>query len=167
MLAEVERGGTHEIADILDEQQIKPRERQLMQSLVYEICVEMTGGARRNLHGRYAASTDARRVILGLQVALDDRDPVALGQRVDGGFKQRGLSRPRRGHQIDDQDTVLIEVRAIMRGETVVRAAQIAQHLDDERRTSRRLTATAVLAHRRIPLVSQFKCISTRSRRSS
>ena len=50
MLAEIESGRAHQIADVFDEQQIEPREGQLVQRPMYEVRIEMTGGPRRDLH---------------------------------------------------------------------------------------------------------------------
>jgi hypothetical protein len=98
VLAEVEARGTDEIADIFDEQEIDRRERQLMQRLVDSLRIEMAGGARRDLHGRYAMGAYAHRIVVGSQVPLDHRDSNPALQRHDRRFEQGRLAGAGRGH---------------------------------------------------------------------
>ena len=130
VLAEIESGRTHEITDVFDEQEIEAGQGQMVQCAMHEVCVEVTGSPGRDLYGRHTVGADASGVVVGLQVALDDRDAVAVAQRHDGGFQQGRLARARRGHEIDRQQAVLVEVLAVVRCNTIIGREQILEHFD-------------------------------------
>ena len=87
MLSEIEAGRADEVADVFDEQQIEPLERQVVQRLVHQVRIEMTGRSRRDLQCRHALRADAGRIVVGFQVAFDDRDTVPVAKRHDGGLQ--------------------------------------------------------------------------------
>jgi len=94
MLAEVEGGGAHQIADILDEQDVEIVEFEIVQRLVHHVRVEVTGGAGGDLQRPATPCARIRMgVVLGLQVAFDDADAEFVPQRVDRRLQQRGSCR--------------------------------------------------------------------------
>ena len=128
VLAEVETRGTDEIADILDEQDIQTRQLHMVQGVVHHVRVEMAGGAGGDLVRRHALGADARGVVLGFEVALDDGQAQFIPQRAEGGFKQQRLAGAGRGHEVDDEHAVFVEVLAVVRRLAVVFGQQIGEH---------------------------------------
>ena len=59
---------------------------------VYELGVQMARGSRGDLYRRNALGANACRIVVGLQIAFDDRDSVAVAKRRNGRFQQRGLA---------------------------------------------------------------------------
>jgi len=76
MLTEVEACRADEVADVLDEQQIKTSQWQVMQRPMHEVRIEVAGRSGGDLYRRHAVGPDAGRIVVGLEVALDDPDPV-------------------------------------------------------------------------------------------
>ena len=89
MLSEVKTGRAHQVADILDKQNIDLMQIELMQRRVHHVCVQVAGAAGGYLNGLDAACTNAFSVVLRFEVALDHRNSVFVLQRVDGCFQQR------------------------------------------------------------------------------
>jgi hypothetical protein len=67
-------------------------EVQFVQGVVHHVRIKMAGRPGRDLHRRYALVTDPLGIVLGLEVALDDRDPQAVAECGDRLFKQTGLA---------------------------------------------------------------------------
>src|SRR5208283_1247640 len=96
-----------------------------VQRPMHEVRIEMTGGPGRDLHRGYAVRADTGRIIVGLEIALDDGDAVALLERHDRRLQQSSLAGARRGHEIDREHAVRVEVFAIVTGDLVVGRKQI------------------------------------------
>jgi hypothetical protein len=67
-----------------------------MKRLVKQLRVKMTGCARRDLECRNAMGADANRIVVGLHIAFNHGYAIAIAQRENGGFEQRGLAGTRR-----------------------------------------------------------------------
>jgi hypothetical protein len=96
MLSEIEAGGTHQIAHVLDEEEVESVQRKMVQGVVHHVGVEMAGRTGGDLPGGDTMGPDALGIVLRLQVALDHTDPVFVFQGVDGRLQQRSLARARR-----------------------------------------------------------------------
>jgi len=130
VLPEIEARRTDEIADVFDEQQIEPGKRYIMQCPMYEVRIEVTGRSGRDLYRRHAVRTDAGRVVVGFQITLDHADAIPMPKRHDRRFQQRGFSGARRGHEVNREHAVLVEVFAVVHRDLVVGGQQILQHVD-------------------------------------
>ena len=132
VLAQVEVGGTHQVADVLDDDQVELLERQRVDRALDHVALEVAGAAGVDLDRRDAVRLDLLGVDLARDVALDDRDAVAVAQGRDGGQDRRGLARARRGHQVEHEDARGVEPRAVLGGEALVavedRFAQVDFH---------------------------------------
>jgi hypothetical protein len=64
--------------------------------------------------------SDLLRVHVRSDIALDDRDAIAVAQRVNGGEDRRGLAGARACHEIDHEDAVLGEELAVALRQRVV-----------------------------------------------
>ena len=93
----------------------------------------MTALAGVDLDGRRAGRADALGVIGGLLVALDHRQRQTSMQALDGVHQQRGLAGAGTGHQVQREDAVLLEVRAVLRGIIVVLCQDVALDLHHAR----------------------------------
>jgi hypothetical protein len=131
VLAEVEARRTHKIAHVFDEQQVESRQWQIMQRLMHEMRIKVTGGPCRDLQGRYAVCTNAGRIVVGFKITLDDRDAVSVAECHDRSLQQGRLASTRRGHEVDREDAMFVEVFAVVHRHAVVGGEQILQHFDD------------------------------------
>ena len=73
---------------------------------------------------------NAGRIIVGFEIALDDGNAVAILERHDRRFQQGGLAGARRGHEVDREHAVGVEMFAIVPRCLIVRGEQILQHID-------------------------------------
>ena len=74
VLAEVEARRAHQIADVLDEDDVEAGKRQVVQGVVHHAGVEMAGAAGGDLDRRHAVGADAAGIVVGFEVAFDHRD---------------------------------------------------------------------------------------------
>jgi len=131
VLSEVEARRADEIPDVFDEQQIDAFEGKLVERLMDEGCIEVACGPRRDLQRRNAVGTDAHRIVVRLQIPFDDCNPISVAQRHDGGFEESRFSRARRGHEVDGEYAVAIEVLAVVRRSLVIRGKEVLQDIGD------------------------------------
>ncbi len=101
-----------------------------MQRVVHHVRVEVAGAARCDLNGWHTFRPDAPGIVLGFEIAFDDRDAKAVADGIDGSLQQAGLARSRRRHQIDGEDTVTIKMLAIVRCFMIVLAEDSGQYFD-------------------------------------
>ena len=92
MLSQIETCRAHQVADVLDEQQIDVGEPNLVQRAVDHRCVEMAGVAGGDLNCRHALRANAPGIVLGREVAFHDADAILRPQPANGGFEQRRLA---------------------------------------------------------------------------
>ena len=166
MLAEIEAGRTHQIADVFDEQNIDRAEIERVQRVMQHMRVEVAGLAGGDLYGGHAFRSHAPSIILSLEIAFDDSDAKPAADGIDGGLQQAGLPRSGRRHQIDGEDTTTVKMLAIVRRLMIVLAQDAGQHFDrpladglsrvgagviGHMDTFRRHCASTLLAHGRFP----------------
>ncbi len=130
MLAEVEAGRADEVADVLDEHDVDVVQGQFVQRGVHHVGVEVAGAAGTDLYCRYTLAADAVRVVFRLEIALDDGNPQAAVERLDGRLEQRGLAGAGRGHQVDGEYAVAGEMFAIVQRLVVIGVQEALEHLD-------------------------------------
>jgi glycosyltransferase involved in cell wall biosynthesis len=130
MLAQIEAGWADQIADVLDEKQVDAVEIQPMERLVDQMRVEMASAAGGDLDRRDTLGADAFGVVLGFEIALDHRDAQLLSERFDGCLKQTGLAGTGRGHEVQRQDAMVIEMFAVVGGLMVVLGQQSLEYRD-------------------------------------
>ena len=130
VLSEVEARRTHEIADVLDEQDVDGCKIDRMQRVVNHMRVEVAGLAGGDLHRRHALRPDAPRIVFGLKIAFDHGDAILLANCFDRGLQQAGLSRARRGHQIDREHAAPLQMLAIVGGRVIVLIENACEDLD-------------------------------------
>jgi hypothetical protein len=81
VLSQIETGRAHQVADVLDEQQIDVGEPDLVQSAVDHGRVEMAGVAGGDLDCRHALRANAPGIVLGREVAFHDADRYCVRSR--------------------------------------------------------------------------------------
>jgi hypothetical protein len=67
----------------------------MMQRTVHHVRIQVAGRAGGDLDGGHALGANTRRVILGFEIALDDRDAEFVLERLDRCFQQQRV--PLRG----------------------------------------------------------------------
>ena len=128
IFADAKLGGTDEIADVFDHEQIELRERQRRQRRSDHVRVEMTLAAEArvgiDLHERDVKHREALRVVVPLNVAFDDADARRLvGVRIEpceGSLEQRRFAGTGRTHQVDDRHLRAVEILSVRVGDRVV-----------------------------------------------
>lgn len=93
-LAQVEGGGTDEVADTLDEEKPARSQRQMIERVTHHMRVEMAAFAGIDLDRRRAGGADALGIVRGLLVTLDHRDRAARQEIADDADKERGFPAP-------------------------------------------------------------------------
>jgi len=102
-LAEVIDRRADQVTDVLDEKDIAVLRREVVQSTMNQTRIEMTGRSRRDGRRDDTRSVQPIGVAIGRQVTADSPELEVLACRLGGRLENRGLSGPRRAHQIDRQ----------------------------------------------------------------
>ncbi len=101
-----------------------------MQRAMHEVCIQVARRSGGDLQCLYSVSAYPRCVVFRLEVAFDDGDTELIAKRINRRFQQRGLACARRGHEIQGEYAVIIEVLAVMRSLTVVGRQQTLKYFD-------------------------------------
>ena len=159
-LAQVEGGGTYEIAHILYHQDAVPRRVQLRERVPDHMRIEMAALAGVDLHRARAGCADALGIVAGLLIAFDHADQVALAQRPYRLHQQRRLARPGTGDQIEREYAALGQGFAVVRGVTVVFCQNVLLDLEHARRRQ----AGRMRVRRRgfVPVAVGLMCVAVR-----
>ena len=91
----------------------------------------MTGAAgHHRLHDAIRVAGETVRVVLGLDVPGDHRDPKLTSQIGQGALEQLGLSRTGRGHQVEGEDAGLLQAAPHLPGDLVVLRHHALAHVN-------------------------------------
>jgi hypothetical protein len=127
VLPQIEISGTNKVAHVFDEQDINLFQGESGKGVMDHRRVKMARHARGDLNRRDSMAADSGRVVFRFQVSFQDGDPDPGGERLESGFQQAGFSRPWRGHQVDRQDPMGIEVRPDVVCDPVISRHEIFQ----------------------------------------
>ena len=92
-LAEVEHGGTHEVAHVFNEQQRAGFWVEVLYGMAHTVSVEVTSVKGVDLHGFHALGGDAACIVIGLLVTFDYGHGAAVADGTYGGLEERRLAR--------------------------------------------------------------------------
>jgi hypothetical protein len=92
VFAQVEERRTHEIANVLDENERPRWGVELSKPMADLLGVQVAPRSRVQLHGANANRAQAYCVDVALRIAFDRADDEVAAQRVDGGLEERGLA---------------------------------------------------------------------------
>ncbi|CAO5228493.1 hypothetical protein FAGKG844_110090 [Frankia sp. AgKG'84/4] len=151
ILAHHELRGTHQIADVLDDDEVEFGERQARQRrgdhrrVQMALPTEPVAGVDQCHRG--AEPVEAVRVEAGLDVSLDDPDPAPGAQPAQRPGEQGRLPCARRGHQVHDDDPDRVERRPVRPRRPLVLPEDALEYLNPFRR--RAVTRMVQLAGRR------------------
>ena len=87
MMTQIETGRTHQVADILDEEDIQLVQRHPVEPALHQMRIQMAGGAGGDLVGRDAQCANPGRVVFGFEISLDHADANPALKPADGGFQ--------------------------------------------------------------------------------
>jgi len=90
----------------------------------------MAGSAGVDLYRRDAQAGDAVGVNARSDIALDHADAQPTPQRFDGALDEAGLARPGRGHDVQDENALLVEQAPVFLRNLLVGAQNIFNNLD-------------------------------------
>src|SRR6476659_2765328 len=119
-LAEVETCGTHEVADVLNEENAMLAKRQVRCRVPHRMGIEMATPPGVDLDSRHTDLANAIGVVAGLLVALDDPQRHFRPKRLESLYEQRGFSCSWARHQVQAEDAQLGPAGPVFIGETLV-----------------------------------------------
>ena len=90
--------------------------------------VQVAAAVGVDLHGLRAGGRHPAGVVVGLQVALDDRHAELPGQIAQGALQQRGFSRAGRADQIERQNFAAAQLPPHMGGHFFIGFQDVAHH---------------------------------------
>ena len=132
VLADVELRRAHEVADVLDDEQVDVVQRQRGQGAAHHVGVEVALAAEARvgveLGHRHMQAGQPVGVHRALHVALEHADAHAVDPVGQQRLEQRRLARPRRAHEVDHGHAVGVEVGPVGAGDRVVGVQRV---LDD------------------------------------
>ncbi len=147
MFADIELRWAHEVADVLDHDEVEVGERQARQGGTNHRCVEMafpTETVRRvDQRHRCAQPCEPIGIDRRLDIALDDANAHRRPELQQHLAEQRGLACSGRRHQVDDLNVGVVKIVAIGLGGAVVLAEDPLQHVH----TQATGLVTAVITH--------------------
>ena len=127
---QVEVNGAHEVADILDDDEVGPVQVDGAQGALDHVALKVAQAARVNLDGRGAMLLDLEGIDVAGDVALDDGHVVAVLEGLDGDDDRGRLAGTRAGEQVDAADPVLRIDVAQLCGDAVVAVEDALGNLD-------------------------------------
>ena len=129
--ARVELRGADEVADVFEHDEVQVLRADLLEALLRHACIEVAHAARVELDGLDARVRDSLRVHVGVDVCLHHADAQLILERFKRAQQRHRLAAARRGHQVQQKRSVLLELRAKACGLAVVVGEDALFHLDD------------------------------------
>ena len=87
VVAKVKTGGTDQIADILDKENVQGFKVHLMEGIMHHMGIKMAGASGRDLAGGDPLAADAVGIIFCFQVTLNHTNPQLIVECIDGRFQ--------------------------------------------------------------------------------
>lgn len=125
VLTKVKGGRADQVADIFYHQQIQVVEVKIIGAVHYHVGIQMAAGTGVDLAYRYSGRGDAPGIVVGLLVPLDDGKMELVRQLPQGTFKQGRLAGAGGTDQIQDENPLFPEQRAVEARQAVVFAQDI------------------------------------------
>ena len=109
-----------EVADIFEDGKVDVLRAEPLETLTRHARVEMAHTAGMQLDDLCAAGGDGRRIDVRVDVGLHDTDAQIVLQGVNGRHEGRGLAAAGRGHEVEQEGVILLELFAQQVGLPVV-----------------------------------------------
>ncbi len=134
--AELEAGRADQVADILDDQQVKVGQIHLGQGAVQHHSVEMALATGVDLDRRRPGRRRPVGVDAGGHVAVDHAHPPAPAERGQRALDKRRLAGAWGGHDVHAKDMPVIQSAAVLLGQAIVGAQDLLNHCHTFRHTT-------------------------------